>query len=223
MLRRHWSVTQMVSGGAGVLESTVKGPRTWGHHLSSWDTSAKCTPGTILWKQGWAGKPSRLSHWAMCFRPMERKPTLRVWMLSYFLKEVNKPPHLHDISRWLCPSNCYSIYTWHCGMPVIFYKVNNFLLIGWVYRIVWAINNNYAEDTLIPRTLHKHWRIKPFGEKQPPRALSRDSTRAHAPTPCRPVTPNKSWSPGHRMGLLWDASRERARVTLQYLLSASPS
>lgn len=112
-------------------------------------------------------------------------------MLSYFWKEVNKPFHLHDISRWLCLSNCYSIYTWHCGMPAIFYKVNNFLLIGWVYRIVWAINNNYAKDTLIPRLLHKHWCIKPFRKKTTYNAPSQDNSQAHALIPCSPMTQNQ--------------------------------
>lgn len=66
-------------------------------------------------------------------------------------------------------------------MPEIFYKVNNFLLIGCVYRIVCAINNNYAKDTLILRMLHKHWQIKPVRGKKTTteKTTTTHSTQAH--------------------------------------------
>ena len=39
-LSRHWNITQVVSGGAGVHGSAVEGPRSWGCP-SSWDASTK--------------------------------------------------------------------------------------------------------------------------------------------------------------------------------------
>lgn len=107
-----------------------------------------------------------------------------------------------------CLSNCYSIYTRHCGMPEIFYKVNNFLLIGWVYRIVCAINNNYAKDTLILRMLHKHWQIKSFRGKKTTTAKNNNPrhTGSHRlPVNDSPVTQNNPAS----QATWWRAASER--------------